>query len=73
MEKRFQEMRMAKLTKKQVEKMIKEIQNNPYHKLFKKDGIPRCYTCGKKYKKFKPYLWKGDCPHIPKNLILSVG
>ncbi|CAK0770890.1 hypothetical protein CCP3SC1AL1_520023 [Gammaproteobacteria bacterium] len=64
---------MTKLTEKELKKMLKEMEENPYHKLFEKDKIPRCYVCGKKYKKVKPYLWKGCCKHIPRNLILAVG
>lgn len=62
-----------KYSQKEIEKMMQEIEENPYFQLFQKTGIPRCMTCGKKYKKVKPYLWKGNCEHIPKSLLLAVG
>lgn len=62
-----------KYTQKEIEKFIKEVEENPYYKLWQRTGVPRCMICGEKYKKFKPYLWIGNCEHISKNLILSVG
>jgi hypothetical protein len=64
---------MGKLTKKQVEEMIEEMQRNPYWQKTQNDKIPRCFICGEKYKKVKPYLWKSNCPHIPKHLLLAFG
>lgn len=64
---------VKKYTKKEIEKIMKEVEENPYFKLFQKDSVPRCMVCGEKYKNFKPYLWRSNCPHIPKNLILAVG
>jgi hypothetical protein len=64
---------MKKLTREELKKEIEEIEKNPFYQQSLKNGIPRCYLCGKKLKKFKPYLWKSDCPHIPKHLILAVG
>jgi hypothetical protein len=64
---------MSKLTEKQLAKMIADIEANPYHKKYLKTGKPLCYTCGKVYKEVKPHLWRGDCSHIPKNLLLAVG
>lgn len=64
---------MTKPTKKKIEKMMEEFENNPYWKKTHKDHIPRCTICGTKYKKVKLYLWRSNCPHIPKHLLLAYG
>lgn len=73
MKQKKQEIEFVKISKAELKKMEEEAENNPYHQLFKKNGTPRCTTCGEKFIKIKPYLWKPNCPHIPKHLILAVG
>jgi hypothetical protein len=63
--------------KKGSEKKTVTIRNGKGEKtsfsFFAQGKEPICPMCGVPLIKTKPYTYKGDCVHIPKNIIIGVG